>query len=172
MSVCNCFQYQQLKPQVLSVFLCATTVGCEAELIRPVSANTFDGRWVATMESPGKKRSGESFFPFQCESLTLKGGKTLNVVVKDGEGIVIGSGPTPEKGSVNTDGSFEFKKTYPSTKPTTDWKFIRVETEYTLSGSLAEQNAKYTVNYVEFNAGCEYQLTLKKVAESFKINTE
>jgi len=150
---------QILKLRALSVLICVATVGCAAKTIRADSTNAFDGRWVATMESSEKKHNGESDFLFQCKTLPRKGGKVLHLVVTKGKGTVIGSGQKPEKGIVNTDGSFKFKKTDTSMYPTTDRKIIRIKREFTL----------YSVNYVGFDAGCDYQLALEKVAESFKI---
>ncbi len=157
-----------LKLKMLLVFICGHALACQTTTLKPADSSVFDGRWVATLKSATKFSPDESVLRFQCEHLTYKASKVLNFIVKDGQGIVIGSGPTSEKGSVKSTGSFEFKNTRTIVNYTSDNEFIQVAMETILSGSLNEESAKYSINYVGFDAGCDFDLTLQKVADRFK----
>jgi len=112
------------------------------------------------------KRTGEDILLISCQHLE---NTVIQLIVKNGNGILIIGGPNSAQGTINPDGSFRLKSTRNQMVVTKDSKFVNVENEYILSGSLAESNAYYTVNYIGFDAGCDYEVALSKAADSFKF---
>ena len=148
---------------LLSILILGTTLGCSAKEVVAEKPGSFDGRWEAKLASTATKRSGENKLLIDCQHLT---GKVMHFVIKNGKGNVFVGGPTTAKGTTNAYGIFRFRTTRKTSTVTVKQEFINVEKDFVLHGSLADLNAKYTIDYKNFGAGCDVDATLRKVADS------
>ena len=141
--------------------------GCAFKGINPNTLNSFDGRWQANIVSPPAKRGGQDILQFSCPNMS---NEVLHFIVKDSDGILITGGRQSAKGKIDSDGNFKLKGVYDSLSASSNQLSVKIEKTYILNGSLVELSGMHIRGFEGFNEdGCDYKVTISKVADEIQI---